>query len=288
MKKFLFVMLCLIALAFKTDKPAYMLFEKGGSKAHYADLLKAATKADVVLFGELHNNPICHWLQYELTKDLFEKKGQDLILGAEMFEADNQLVMNEYIKGAIKEKNFEADARLWSNYKTDYKPLVTLAVKNKLNFVATNIPRRYAALVNAKGFEGLDSLTDAAKAFIMPLPVPYDPELPGYKGMIEMMGGPGGHVTENLPKAQAVKDATMAHFIVQNLSKDKTLIHFNGTFHSDNFEGIVWYLNKYKPGLKIVTIASVEQDTIADVKDENKEKADFILVLPTSMTKTQP
>jgi uncharacterized iron-regulated protein len=102
------------------------------------------------------------------------------------------------------------------------------------------------------------------------------------------MGGPGGHVTENLPKAQAVKDATMAHFIVQNLSKDKTLIHFNGTFHSDNFEGIVWYLNKYKPGLKIVTIASVEQDTIADVKDENKEKADFILVLPTSMTKTQP
>lgn len=281
-------MLCLLAFAFKADKPAYMLFEKGGSKAQYADLLKAATKADVVLFGELHNNPICHWLQYELTKDLFEKKGHDLVLGAEMFEADNQVVMNEYIKGAIKEKNFEADARLWSNYKTDYKPLVTLAAKNKLNFVATNIPRRYAALVNAKGFEGLDSLSEAAKSFFMPLPVPYDPELPGYKGMIEMMGGPGGHVTENLPKAQAVKDATMAHFIIQNLTKDKTFIHFNGTFHSDNFEGIVWYLNKYKPGLRILTISSVEQDTIADVADENKEKADFILVVPTTMTKTQP
>jgi uncharacterized iron-regulated protein len=188
----------------------------------------------------------------------------------------------------IKEKNFEADARLWSNYKTDYKPLVSLAAKNQLKFVATNIPRRYAALVNSKGFEGLDSLAEAAKTFFMPLPVPYDAELPGYKGMIEMMGGPGGHVTENLPKAQAVKDATMAYFITQNLSNSKLFLHFNGTFHSDNFEGIVWYLNKYRPGLKILTISSVEQDTITDVSEEHKDKADFILVMPSSMTKTQP
>lgn len=67
--------------------------------------------------------------------------------------------------------------------------------------------------MNRNGFEGLDSLDAAAKTYIAPLPVAYDAELPGYKSMIEMMGGQGGHVNENLPKAQAVKDATMAYFI---------------------------------------------------------------------------
>ncbi len=288
MKKIAFVFIVLTAMAFKSDKPAYLLYEKGGKRADYSDLLKEASKADVVLFGELHNNPVCHWLQYELTRDLFEKKGKELMMGAEMFETDNQIILNEYLSGAIKVKNFEGEAKLWTNYKTDYKPLVTFAAEKQIPFIATNIPRRYAAIVNQNGFEGLDSLGQEAKALFMPLPVPYDSLLPGYKGMIEMMGGPGGHVTKYLPMAQAAKDATMANSIIKHWSEGKLFIHYNGTFHSDDFEGIVWYLNKYKPGLKIMTISTVEQDTISNINKENENKADFILAIPSNMTKTQP
>ena len=77
----------------------------------------------MVFFGELHNNPICHWLQIELTKDLYEKKDGNIILGAEMFEADNQLILNEYIEGKVSDKNFKKEAKLWPNYKTDYAPI---------------------------------------------------------------------------------------------------------------------------------------------------------------------
>ncbi|TAF00991.1 MAG: hypothetical protein EAZ80_03290, partial [Runella slithyformis] len=66
--------------------------------------------------GEYHNNPICHWLQLKLTKDLFKQKGENLVLAAEMFETDNQLVLNEYLSGFIKETNFEKEAKLWSNF----------------------------------------------------------------------------------------------------------------------------------------------------------------------------
>ena len=93
MKKSIFIMLLAVAfVSMKSDKPAYKLFDVKGKKTSYSDLLKDAKNADIILFGELHNNPVCHWLQYELTKDLYEVIKSDLILGAEMFEAaDNGL-----------------------------------------------------------------------------------------------------------------------------------------------------------------------------------------------------
>jgi len=268
------------------DLPAYKIFTKKGKEVNFEKMVMAAADADIVLFGELHNNPISHWLEYELTKSLYEIKKDNLILGAEMFESDNALIVKEYLEGKIKDKNFEAEARLWPNYKTDYKPLLQFARDSSLNFVATNIPRRYASLVNRSGFEALDSLDTEAKLYIAPLPVAYDPELPGYKSMLEMMGDNANHANDNLPKAQAIKDATMAYFIAKNLVKGKTFLHFHGSYHSDNFEGIMWYLKAINPDLKIVTISSAEQDNLDKPDEENDGKADFIIVAPTSMTRT--
>jgi uncharacterized iron-regulated protein len=176
---------------------------------------------------------------------------------------------------------------LWPNYKTDYKPLVEFAKKNKLKFVGTNVPRRYASLVNSKGFEGLDELSDEAKEFLPPAAhVKYDPELNCYKSMMEMKGM-GGHVTPNFPKAQAIKDATMAHFILKNWSMGKLLIHYHGSYHSENYESIYWYLKQANPDLKIVTIHTVSQDEISELTKENTGKADFTICVDEDMTKTR-
>jgi uncharacterized iron-regulated protein len=290
MKKINYLWLLVIfisATALKSDKPAYTIFNEKGKEANYDKMLEAAKEADIVMFGELHNNPISHWLQLQITEDLFAEKGTDLVLAAEMFEADNQLILDEYLSGTIQQKNFEDEARLWKNYKTDYKPLVEFAKENDLKFVASNIPRRYASLVNKQGFESLDSLADAAKLFIAPLPPEYDPELPGYKAMLEMMGEMGqGHANPNLPKAQAIKDATMAYFTLANWTPGKMVIHYNGAYHSDNFEGIVWYLRKQNPDLKIFTITTVEQDEIDTLEEDNTGTANFTICVPTDMTKT--
>ncbi len=275
-----------LLIAFKSDKQAYQLFSKDGKTVKYKALLSEAKNADIILFGELHNNPICHWLQLELTKDLYNEIQNNLILGAEMFETDNELILSEYISGNIKTRNFEAEAKLWPNYNTDYKPLVEFARENNLEFIATNIPRRYAAVVHKKGFEGLDSLSAKAKELLPPLPVPYDPELKGYKGMLDMMGGMGGRANTNLPKAQAIKDATMAYNILKNRKPGKVFLHFHGTYHSNNFEGITWYINQENPAIKILTIASVEQADIDELSEENKGLADFVICVPATMTKT--
>jgi uncharacterized iron-regulated protein len=274
------------ATAMKMDKPAYLIFDLKAKPADYNDVIKSAMEADLIFFGELHNSPVCHWLELELTKDLYNEKKEKLIIGAEMFETDDQLILDEYLSGKMKDKTFEAEAKLWDNYKTDYKPLVLFAQQNKIRFVASNVPRRYASLVNKSGFEGLDSLTQEAKAFLPPLPVAYDPELKGYKEMITAMGDMGGHVSPNIPKAQAIKDATMAYNILKNFKEGNCLIHYNGTYHTNNFEGIVWYIKQARPDLKILTIASVEQDTIDDLIEENLHLADYTLCIPSTMGKT--
>jgi len=276
--------------AYSQDKPSYKIFTGEGRKADYEDILKAAAKSDVVFFGELHDNPIAHWLELELTKSLFNVKNKDLILSAEMFETDNQILIDEYFSDIIKESSFESEARLWKNYATDYKPLLTFAKVNGLKFVASNIPRRYASVVSSGGFEALQKISPDELKYIAPLPIAYDPELACYKDMLSMgssIGGQmGGKVSENLPKAQAIKDATMAKSIADNWQKGKTIIHYNGSYHSDKHMGIIWHLNKYNPAIKIITISAVLQDDIDKISDENKGLADFIVIIPTSMTRT--
>lgn len=286
-KLIILVAVMTVVMAMRSDKPAYQLFDIKGKKADYGDLVKSASKADIVFFGENHDSPICHWLELELTKDLFAEKTSSMVLGMEMFETDNQLLINEYMNGTIREKSFEDEARLWKNYKTDYKPIVKFAFDHKIPLIATNVPRRYATLVNKEGFTALDSLSMEAKKLIAPLPIQYDPELPGYKSMVDMMRSmDSSHVTDNIAKAQALKDATMAYNILLNLKPGGLFLHFNGSYHSENFEGIVWYIKQARPELNILTIASVEQDDIDTLGTESVGIADFVLAVPSSMTKT--
>lgn len=281
---FLVFMLMLHVTAQK--KEAYQLYNADGKKKSYRKLLKEAKKADVILFGELHNNAIAHWLQYELTSDLASKR--KIILGFEMLERDNQEVVNDYLHEKINQKAMDTLARLWNNYSTDYKPLVDFAKDKKIEVCACNIPRRYANKVFKGGFEALNNLTKKEKKWIAPLPILYDADLPGYVAMTKMdhMMHMPEKMKQNMPKAQAIKDATMAYFILKYLKKNHLLIHYNGAYHSNNYEGIYWYLKKAKPDLKILTITTEE---VASVQTFNKDflnQADFIIQVDEHVTKT--
>ncbi len=283
MKNRFFIVLSFLlipVLLFAQKKEAFRMVNKKGKKTSYRKLLKKAREADVVFIGELHNNPIAHWFEIEITKDLYRLKNGKIILGAEMFETDNQKALSGYISGKIDQKGLDSLARLWPNYKTDYKMLVDFARKNKLKFVATNIPRRYARLVYRKGFSALDSLPETEKIWIAPLPIAYDSTLSQYRKMRHMMPGHGG---ENLPKAQAVKDATMTYNIARNLRDGYTFIHFNGSFHSAFDQGILWYLRRLKPGVKILTVEVVSQKDVHKLEPKYKGTADFIIIVDDDM-----
>ena len=157
------------------DNPsAYALYHGDGTPSTWADLVTEVLEADVVCFGELHDDAVMHWLQQELVRSLLAQ-GAHPSLGAEMLEADDQLVVNEYLAGVVNLDKLEAAANLWPNHATDYQPLLDLAKEHGLTMTATNVPRRYASWVYKHGLDGLEDLTPDAQSYLPSLPVAYDP-----------------------------------------------------------------------------------------------------------------
>ncbi|MGO2103175.1 MAG: ChaN family lipoprotein [Psychroflexus halocasei] len=268
---------------FAQHKAAYKLVDQNGKEIAYQEMIETLKGVDVILFGEFHDNPISHWLQYEVVKSLHDEN-INIKLGAEMFEADQQEALNAYLSDEFSAKQLQDSIKLWPNYKTDYKPLVDFAKTNSLEFIATNIPRRFASDVYKKGgFKALDALSNKEKLWVAPLPVPFDIELRSYQDMLKMMGDHGG---VDIVKAQAIKDATMAHFILKDLLPNEVFIHFNGSYHSNYFEGIFWYLKQYREEIRIKTITTVEQEQLKNLDEKNKALADYIIIVDENMTKT--
>jgi uncharacterized iron-regulated protein len=246
----------------------------------YREMLDRCVRADVVLFGEIHEHPVIHRLELELAWDLVEIKKGDLVLGAEILEADNQLIVDEYLAGLIEHELLVNEAKVWEKYGTDYRSLVDVAREHELRFIATNIPRRYASRVARQGMTALERLSDEAKRSIAPLPITLDLSAPGYGQVMEIGMAHGAHMdAKNFVAAQAVKDATMAYFILKNRGPKDLFIHYNGDYHSKNRGGIYWYLKLYDPDIAVLTISSVSRD-IPGFDDACKGLADIVLIVP--------
>ena len=246
-----------------------------------------AAGADVLFFGEEHNDSACHYLENMIFRSLYASYGNQVVLSMEMFETDNQLVLDEYLKGTIDEARLAKDARLWSNYR-DYRPMVDFAKQNRIPVIAANPPRRYVSLVSRRGMQALDSLDKEAKKLLPPLP--YD-TLPGRyrdKFMSVMQGSPGG---EN-PKvyySQCLWDAGMSysihHFLKKN--KGKKVFHCVGGFHTAEKLGTAAQLLKRNKKLRILNIA-----TVTDVDFTNPDfskleaQGDYLLLTDPGLKKT--
>ena len=283
------VLLCIIWTSFTlfSQENAFIVYKSNGKKTSVKELKKTASSAQFIFFGEFHDNPISHWLEFELTQSLFEQKKQNLVLGFEMFEQDQQRILNDFLSGKLTEKQFTDSCRLWPNYETDYKPIIDFAKENHLVCLADNIQRKYASLLFKKGRAALDTLSPSIKAQFADVNFPIDTTLSQYRE-IRAMGGE--HMGVNMIEAQAIKDATMAKFIWEGVKNDDAVVlHFNGAFHSDFYQGIIWYLKndkRWKSDKKIVTISTVTQADIQKLDKEHLGRADFIICVPESMTRT--
>jgi uncharacterized iron-regulated protein len=127
------------------------------------------------------------------------------------------------------------------------------------------------------------------RALLAPLPLKVDYELPGYKNMAAMFGGDSkahGGGAQNIIQAQALRDATMAHSIRTSRQEGQTLLHFNGSYHSDRHDGIVAYLRQYAPKLRVRTLSVVSQEQLQQLDKEQVNIADFVVVVPADMIKS--
>ena len=261
-----------------TDQ-SYKIFETKTKKSiSIAELIKKTKNADVLFFGEEHNDSIGHLLETQIFSGLLQSY-PGTALSMEMFSTDVQVVMDEYLSGVISEKNFIKEARAWNNYQ-DYRPLIELAKQNKANVITANAATRYS---NAVTFSGLNKLNDfpaASKAFLPPLPVD---TATGryYNKFTETLGG-HDMGTMKIYQTQNLWDATMAwsiaRYALQN--QGKKIFQVNGRFHSDEHLGIINQLKKYAPKLQLLNISCFAAEDISnpDWTKKQAELSDFIIL----------
>lgn len=303
MKKYVSLLVAIIACyhAIAQDKGLskenYVIYSTKEKKVVDIEaLVNDAKNYDVIFYGEEHNDSVTHYLEATLLKMLYEKYNP-VALSMEMFNREDQVVLNEYLNGLIKESHFRKDAHAWSHY-SDYRPMIEFAKEKKIDVVAANAPMRYVSIVGKFSPAVLNDLSATAKTWICPLP--YDTATGEYYNKLLEVMGYNSHDTGNVaavsyaPKSisggQSLWDATMAYSISEyaKANKGKKIFQVNGRFHSDERFGIVQQLKKYNPGLKslVISTSGLDKD-FPTIKFEQYQKiGDYIIITDPSVPKT--
>ena len=265
-----------------------------GQTVSLSQLADAASTADVVFFGEQHDDEETHRAELAMLSAIGERRGK-VVLSLEMFERDVQSVLDAYLAGRISEADFRAQSRPWPNYGTDYRPLVELAKAKGWPVVAANVPRRFASTVSRRGLGALDSLSASDRLLVARDNVcPTDDQY--YRNFIEVMGGAhggapavSGSAAPSMDammglfyQAQCVKDETMAEAIIAaraNAGSDAVVVHFTGAFHSDFGLGTVSRVLRRLPAARTVVVSAVPTpDPAGEAVTQYTDRGQFIML----------
>lgn len=237
---------------------------KSGAELSARQLAQKLSQYDVVFFGEYHDQGEIHQAELELLQAIHKVKGEKLALSMEMFEADNQTKLNDFLAGSLSEEDFLATSRPWPNYKTDYAPLVNFAKEKKMPVIAANVPRFLAAHVakNNASTEGVEA------QYQQWLPKhTYAPEGAYKDKFYAQMSSPAAPMKMPPQRlaavyaAQCLKDDKMAESIAafSDEHKNMQVLHINGCFHSDAHLGTAQKLEALRPKLKVAVITPLER-----------------------------
>jgi uncharacterized iron-regulated protein len=250
--------------------------QKGFSdfEAMLADL----ARADAVFVGEQHDDPNTHRLELAIVEGL-TRRGVPVIVAMEMFERDVQGSLDQYAAGAISEEQFLKDARPWPRYATDYRAIVEFAKAHRLPIVASNLPRRIAAVLSKTGLSALDGLGVDRR---LAAREPQCPTSGSYYDRFRAAMGAHAGDTANFYFAQCVKDETMGESVADTFQKTPgraAIVHFDGAFHSDFGEGTAESARRRMPGRRIavVSILPVADLDTAKPADGDLKRADYLI-----------
>jgi len=264
------------------------------SRQSFADfevMLADLAKADVVFVGEQHDDPNTHRLEAAILDGL-RRRRVAVTLSLEMFERDVQPALSAYLDGKASEDEFLKAARPWPRYATDYRALVETAKAERWPVIAANVPRKYASEVAKAGRGVLDALPPDERAMAaQELVCPKDPYYERFADNMAKHPLPGSEKlsaedkqaqTERYYWSQCLKDETMAEAIARGLGeRGGTVVHVNGSFHSDFGQGAAERTRRRLEGrriaiVSILPIATKDIDAIAP-SAEDLRRGDYLV-----------
>lgn len=243
----------------------------------------------VVYVGETHNRNEDHILQLRVIRAL-HAQNPELAIGMEMFNHANQQALDDYINGAIDEKQFLKQSHYFETWRFDYRfyrDILNFARKHQIPLVALNLEKDIVSRVSKEG--GMKALAGEEKEGI---PGDRDLSLPGYRDRISqafsMHGAHGGGEQKsdinNFLQAQALWDETMAESVVRYLAKNpqKRLVVVAGMGHTDKENAIPPRVARRLPNVKQAVVLNSQGSPVPP------EAADFVLFSLPAPLEPQP
>ena len=191
-------------------------------------LVEEASRADVVLIGEVHGHEPGLAAAAALFEDVVALRGRrEPALALEFMERDDQVAIDDYLTGVIDEDEFRTRTRRTdSNYK-GHRDMVEVARGAGLAVWGANAPRRYVRLARLEGADAFEGFTPEQRRLVV------NPERMADAGYARRFGevmsamGRGheeeGEADEGAEKADPLEDPVIASFFRSQNVWDATM-----------------------------------------------------------------
>lgn len=163
----------------------------------------------LVYVGETHDNPASHRLQLEILTSMQQRHPGRVSLGMEMFNNEQQPVLDKWVAGELSEKDFLRESRWYENWGSDfelYRELLEYCRDQGIPVVGLNVTKALGRKVSMTPMDELDESTRAQ------LPE-MDMNDPYQQAMIEEIfgaHGAGATMLESFKRRQTLWDEVMA------------------------------------------------------------------------------
>ncbi len=259
----------LAALAVSISLAGCGLIKKDSAAGRITGLQEAANP-QVLLLGEVHDNPQGHKLRFAELKKRVDG-GWRPVIAMEQFDHEDQAMLDEAVKGCL---DAGCVIRVMNKKGWDwqqYYPVIQLALDRSLTIVAVNLSRANASKTVRDGVaSSFDAKTVAEYRLGEPVSADWrkaqEQEIrTGHCNMLPDMMIPG------MVNAQLARDVWMAKLIRDQQPRDVVLIAGNGHVRKDI--GVPRWLNTIGSKLTVRSVGYVEDGGM-------KEQFDAVVAIP--------
>lgn len=276
------------------------VFGADGRVVAWADLVRAASGADVVLIGENHGHELGLASAAALWEDVLERSPR-AVLAMEFFERDEQVALDDYVSGVTDERAFiKASGRTSGNYAPGHRAMVERARAARRPVIAANAPRRYVRLARLNGYEPLRELSEEqARLFAIPDSSPTQAYREAFGAIMDRNAGlseaqkqDGAFMAERVKtldasfRSQWMWDWTMGESVARAQKFGTPVVLVVGRFHVDHDGGTVQAVRSHAPGVRTVVVSFVDAAVPTEgIGETERARGDFVVFVGPSVEK---
>jgi uncharacterized iron-regulated protein len=261
-----------------TDEALFRLSDKRVVDAQ--TLLSDMQSADVVLLGEIHDNPRHHEIRAQLLREPALNR-RSLI--AEHMDAGQQVGSGDKLLTRLEQAGFDAKGWQWPLH----QPVFAAALEQNMAVFGGNLPRdQTRPVLKSRG----NSLDPGLQTLLLHAPLS-DDSLKALRREIDEghCGALPGMMFEGMMAVQRARDAAMADQLMKHLPA--VLVSGNG--HAWKHLGVPHILEANRPGLRQISVLFLEHAAFTDAAAQAEwlqswqGKADYVWLTPP-VSRTDP